>query len=185
MDVDRSTISDDDKRLLVAHYEFYRDLDSGRRAPTTPEQRHFIAACRDTEPPETDHERAYLRFKRAVAAAGLNEADVVAANFVLPCEDADAGVDIPVRLCVDCDHPIDPERLVAIPDATQCMPCKRQKESAPLPAHFSITDMECPRCAKHRVKSLLVWRKSKDPDKKQDYFLGCSRFPECRHSEWS
>src|SRR5262245_58482360 len=81
-----ATIGDDDRRLLIAHYAFYRALDSGGRAPTTSAQQHFIAVCRGAALPETDHERAYSRFKQAVTAAGLDEATVVASGFVLPAD---------------------------------------------------------------------------------------------------
>jgi hypothetical protein len=39
-------IGDDDRRLLIAHYVFYRDLDTGARKPTTLAQHHFVSACR-------------------------------------------------------------------------------------------------------------------------------------------
>ncbi|MEX0642509.1 MAG: DUF413 domain-containing protein [Pirellulales bacterium] len=183
MDVATSTIGDDDRRLLVAHYAFYRALDSGGRAPTTPAQRHFIAVCRDTATPKTDHERAYLRFKRAVAAAGLNEAVMVASEFVLPWEavgeDASDIVDTPVRPCADCGRPIPPERLEAVPDATRCVPCQQRTESAPFDWH--VSEVECPQCANRGFKSRMVWRTARDPAKFSGYFLGCSRFPECRY----
>lgn len=189
MDAARATIDDDDRRLLVAHYTFYRALDSGGRAPTTPAQRHFIAVCRGAAPPETDHERAYWRFKRAVAAAAVNEAAVVASEFVLPAEalgqEADASdvVDIPVRRCVGCGRPIPPERLEAIPDATQCVPCQHRTELAPSDWH--VSEMECPRCATNGFKSRMVWRIARDPARFSGYFLGCSRFPECRYIDRS
>lgn len=190
MDAARATIGDDDRRLLVAHYAFYHALDSGGRVPTTSAQRHFITVCRGIASPETDHERAYLRFKRAVKAAGLDEAAVVASEFVLSAEvvseepdDAGAVVDIPVRPCVGCGRPIPPERLGAIPDATRCVPCQQRTESATSDWH--VSEVECPRCASHGVKSRMVWRTARDPAKFSGYFLGCSRFPECRYIDQS
>ena len=107
-----AAIGDDDRRLLVAHYQFYRSLDTGSRVPVTAAQRHFIAVCRGTASPETDHERAYSRFKQVVAAAGVSEEAVVASGFVwlLPGshgEGIDAGevVDVPVRPCAGCGRP--------------------------------------------------------------------------------
>lgn len=189
MDAATATIGDDDRRLLVAHYSFYRSLDLGRRAPTTPAQRHFIAVCRGTVPPETDHERAYVRFKQAVAAAGINEAIVVASGFVLLAEalaeetGASEAVDIPVRLCVGCGRPIPAERLEAIPEATRCVPCQQRTELASSDWH--VSEVECPRCASHGFKSRMVWRTARDPAKFSGYFLGCSRFPECRYIDRS
>jgi hypothetical protein len=78
------TVGDDDRRLLIAHYHFYRDMDTGRRSPMTPPQQHFVAVCRGSVPPETEHERAYMRFKQLIALASVDEAAVVAAGFVLP-----------------------------------------------------------------------------------------------------
>ena len=43
-----AAVGDDDRRLLVAHYQFYRSLDTGSRVPVTAAQRHFIAVCRGT-----------------------------------------------------------------------------------------------------------------------------------------
>jgi uncharacterized protein YifE (UPF0438 family) len=106
MDEKRVYISDDDRRLLVDHYSFYRALDSGSRIPTTSKQHHFVSACRGTEQPETEHEWAYLRFKRAVVAGDYDEEVLVSSGFVLPddaaASDQDSAltkIDIPVRLC--------------------------------------------------------------------------------------
>jgi len=189
MDTVPAAIGDEDRRLLVAHYAFYRALDSGGRAPTTPAQCHFLAVCHGTEPPETDHERAYSRFKRAVAAAGANEGDVVASEFVLPPEAVGENtgdgevVDIPIRPCTGCGRPIPPERLEAIPDALLCVQCQHRAESVPSDSH--VSEVECPRCASHGFKSRLVWRSARDPAKFSGYFLGCSRFPECRYIDQS
>jgi Prokaryotic dksA/traR C4-type zinc finger len=190
MDAATVTIGDDARKLLIAHYGFYRDLDSGRRAPATPAQRHFIAVCRGAAPPETDHERAYTHFKRAVTAAGINEAAVVASGFALrrevvgeDTEDAGQVTEIPVRPCVGCGRPIPPARLEVVPDATRCVPCQQRTESTASDWH--VSEVECPRCASHGVKSRLVWRYARDPAKFSGYFLGCSRFPECRYIDRS
>jgi hypothetical protein len=190
MDAASGTIGDDDRRLLIAHFPFYRALDSGSRAPTTPAQRHFVAVCRGTAPPETDHERAYSRFRQAVTIAGIDEAVVVAAGFVLPPEvvgqDTDDAVqmtDLPVRPCVGCGRPIRPERLEVMPDATQCVPCQQRTESAS--SDWRVSEVECPRCASRGVKARLVWRTARDPAEFSGYFLGCSRFPECRYVDRS
>jgi Prokaryotic dksA/traR C4-type zinc finger len=185
-----TTIGDDDRKLLMAHYAFYRTLDSGSRPPTTPARLHFIAVCRGTVPPETDHGRAYLRLKRAVMAAGIDEMAMVTSGFVLPAEvvgeerdDAGETVAIPVRPCISCGRLIPPERLEAIPDATSCVPCQQRTEAVTVGEHF--TEVECPRCASRGMKSRLVWRIARDPAKFSGYFLGCSRFPECRYIDQS
>src|SRR5262249_44839222 len=151
---------------------------------------HFIAVCRGTALPETDHERAYLRFKHVVTAAGFDEATVVASGFVLPpdvvSEDpagASEVVGVPVRPCAGCGRPIPPERLEAVPDATRCVLCQQGAESAAADWHMS--EVECPRCARNGIKSPLVWRTARDPAKFSGYFLGCSRFPECRYIDRS
>src|SRR4051794_38582280 len=162
-----AAIADDDRRLLVAHYPFYRALDTGSRMPTTAAQRHFIAVCRDRAPPETEHERAYTRFKQAVAAAGLSEAAVVASGFVLrpPDQGDDTGagdvVDVPVRRCAGCGRPIPPGRLEALPDATRCVPCQPRAEAAP--TDWRVSEVECPRCRAHGFRARMVWRTARDP----------------------
>ncbi len=178
-------ISDDDKKLLVAHYGFYQDLDTGQRAPTTPAQQHFVAVCRGTASPETEHERAYARFRQAIAAADVDEAAVVVARFVPSStatgdDDQDFGqvVDVPVRPCAACGRPIPPERLAAIPAATRCVSCQQRTEAAP--SDWRVSELVCPRCASHGLQSRMVWRTAYDPAI-SGYFLGCSRFPECRY----
>jgi len=146
----------------------------------------LIAECRGSATAETDHERAYSRFKRALYATGISEAAVVASGFVLPPEIISAvgtAFDIPVRPCPQCGQPIPPERLEAIPDATRCVPCQQRTESAASGPH--VSELECPRCAGHGVKSRMVWRTARDPAKFSGYFLGCSRFPECRYIDRS
>ena len=181
-----AAIGDDDRRLLVAHYPFYRSLDTGDRVPVTVAQRHFLAVCRGTAAPETDHERAYSRFKQIVVAAGGSEEAVVASGFVvLPGslgEDIDA-VDVPIRPCVGCGRPIPPERQEALPDATRCVACERRSEEAP--PDWRVSEVECPRCAAHGFNSRMVWRMARDPTMFSGYFLGCSRFPECRYIDRS
>jgi hypothetical protein len=190
MNEGRATFDENDRRLLVTHYSFYRDLDSGKRAPTTLAQSHFVAVCRGTELPETDHERAYARFKQAVLAASRDEAGVVAAGFLfLPPPrggndtDVEEVLDVPVRPCASCGRPIPPERLEAMPEATRCVPCQQRTESTP--SDWRVSDIACPRCAAHGLKSRMVWRIARDPAKFSGYFLGCSRFPECRYIDRS
>ncbi len=184
MSASEVALGDDERLRLVAHYGFYRSLDSGTRVPTTEAQRRFVAVCRGTLIPETAHERAYLRFKQAVAAAGVDEAEVVAAGFIVPVPSEPAEVDlsefidIPVRACAGCGRPIPPERLEALPEATMCVPCQQGAELAP--TNWRVSEVECPRCARNGFRSLLVWRTARDATI-SGYFLGCSRFPECRY----
>lgn len=127
---------------------------------------------------------AYTRFKQAVAAAGLSEATVVASGFVLPPGqgvESDV-VDVPVRPCAGCGRPIPPERLEAVPAATRCVPCQQRAESAP--ADPRVSEVVCPRCATHGFQSRMVWRTARDPTV-PGYFLGCSRFPDCRYVDRS
>lgn len=183
------TLSDDDRRLLIAHFQFYSALDSGRRTPTTAAQRHFVAVCRGTELPETDHERAYSRFKHAGGAEGVNEATVIAAGFVLPLEpygdnlDASEVIEVPIRACAACGHPIPPERLEALPNAIRCVRCEQQAEAAPIDPR--VSGLDCPRCTAQGFSARLVWRTARDPEMFSGYFLGCSRFPDCRYVDRS
>ncbi len=120
---------------------------------------------------------------------GADEAAVVAGGFVLSSpdqisEDDDAGelVDMPVRPCVGCGRPIPPERVEAVPEATHCVSCQLQTESAPTDWH--VSEIVCPRCAARGFQSRMVWRTARDPTI-PGYFLGCSRFPECRYVDRS
>lgn len=185
MDATTAIIGDHDRQLLLIHYAFYHALESGQRVPVTPAQQHFVDVCRGAASPETDHERAYLRLKHAALAGGVAEADLAATGFILPSDarhdDGSNFVDIPVRQCTGCGRPIAPERLEVMPDATRCISCQRHSESAP----SRVSQMECPDCASHGIKSPMVWRTARDPNEFTGYFLGCSRFPVCRYIDRS
>jgi hypothetical protein len=190
MDAEEATIADEDRKLLLAHYRFYRGLETGQRVATTAAQSHFIAACRGSAPPQTAHERAYLHFKRAVAAAGVDESTAVAAGFALalpahPTEELDPSevVNIPVVRCAACGRPIPPERLQAVLDAIRCVACQRKSEADS--RDWQLSELDCPRCASQRIKSRMIWRTARDPAQFSGYFLGCSRFPECRYIDRS
>jgi ssDNA-binding Zn-finger/Zn-ribbon topoisomerase 1 len=179
------TLADTDRQLLLAHYGFYWGLDSGERSPTTPAQQHFVAVCRGGTSPETDHERAYLDFKVACQNSGIAEEEIVTAGFLFPSAhesdqqqyDSDA-LDIPVRLCLICRRPIHPERLEAVPSTTRCVACQHSSETSSINPKSS--GIECLRCAERGQKSEMVWRIARDPNI-TGYFLGCSRFPDCRY----
>jgi len=190
MDEKTVYISDDDRRLLVEHYSFYHALDSGSRIPTTSKQNHFVSVCRGTAQPETDHEWAYLRLKRAVTAGDYDEEALISSGFLLP-DDAAASdqdstltkIDIPVRLCTGCGRPIPPMRIEAVPNAIRCVSCQEKKESS-ADGDWHVTEVECPRCASRGIKSPMVWRTARDAAK-SGYFLGCSRYPKCRYVDQS
>lgn len=184
------TISDTDRELLVAHYHFYRSLESGDRFPSTAAQQHFVRVCQGSVAPESDHEFAYLRFKRAVEITGLDESVVVGAGFVFPISQTQDSelvefdvVDVPVRPCTECGRLIPPMRLEALPNATRCVACQKQSDSDL--QELRKSDVDCPRCAMHGLKSPLVWRTARDPTLYSGYFLGCSRFPACRYIDQS
>jgi ribonuclease HI len=84
--------------------------------------------------------------------------------------------------CSNCRAPIPRERLEAIPDATLCVACQRETEAKPV--GFRLSDVTCPRCAGKGIRSRLVWRTPRDPTL-PPYFLGCTRFPECRYIDQS
>jgi hypothetical protein len=186
VDAANATIDEGDRKLLLVHYAFYRALDLGSRTPTTPAQEHFLAVCRGTATPETEHERAYFRLKCAVAVTGIDEAVLVASGFVLSSavvRGAGELAGIPARQCFCCGRLIPPERLEAIPETTRCVTCQGSEEAATADWHRS--EIECPRCATRGVNSRLVWRTARDPANFAGYFLGCSLFPECRYVDRS
>jgi uncharacterized protein YifE (UPF0438 family) len=50
--------------LIRKHLPFYLALADGRRIPSTPAQRQFVAAARGETPPRTEHERAFALWRR-------------------------------------------------------------------------------------------------------------------------
>ncbi len=181
---DTQFLEETDRKLLLAHYSFYKALHSGERSPSTPAQRHFVEVCEGKASPETEHERAYSHFRLTCEKFGVEESEIILAGFVLPLDlqsihhlDGSVQVDIPVRLCLICRRPINPERLEAMPATTRCVACQQKAEASSINSKQS--GIECPRCAERGLKSPMVWRIARDPSI-TGYFLGCSRFPECR-----
>jgi phage/conjugal plasmid C-4 type zinc finger TraR family protein len=184
----RGVLNDDDRRLLVAYYSFYRSLDTGSRMPTTSAQHHFVAVCRRTAKPESEHEHAYMRFKQAIAEAGIDEATAVVAGFEVPAPSlaqrgAPSRADVAkARLCAECGQPIPRNRLAVFPNATRCVHCQEGTDLDSQNLH--VSEVKCPRCAARGIQSQLVWRTASDPNI-PGYFLGCSRFPDCRYVDRS
>lgn len=54
--------------LLTKHIEFYRKLETGERTPTTDAQVHFVEVCEGRAEPRTEHEIAYVKYKRGANA---------------------------------------------------------------------------------------------------------------------
>jgi len=61
---DSCELSPEEEGLLKKHIDFYRDLETGRRQPTTQAQEHFVRVTRGLEAAETVHERAYAKHMR-------------------------------------------------------------------------------------------------------------------------
>ena len=179
-----ASFSERDLLLLRTHFQFYFDLDSGHRQPTTDKQHHFVRVCRNVDNPITEHEAAYLRLKEVARNLECAVDEIANANFELPIVPED-GFEIEmrtieVRLCSRCKKPIHPERMEAIPNATRCVKCQGVAES--LTSNSPVTTFDCPRCLQNGFHSRLVWRIAHRPNN-TDFFLGCSRFPDCRYTE--
>ncbi len=56
-------LTDRETRLLAEHLEFYRGLVDGTRKPSTSAQEHFVAVARGLVPAESEHERAFLKWR--------------------------------------------------------------------------------------------------------------------------
>ncbi|MFW5836286.1 MAG: DUF413 domain-containing protein [bacterium] len=65
--------TDREKELLRKHLDFYKDLDRGFLEPTTKAQQHFVYVCRGHFEPSTEHEIAYMKYRRAKAQADLKK----------------------------------------------------------------------------------------------------------------
>ena len=59
----RGRLTDKEQALIKRHLRFYKDLDTGNREPTTPEQRRFVKVCRGQAAPKSEHEIAYMKFR--------------------------------------------------------------------------------------------------------------------------
>ena len=58
------TLSQKENELIRKHLKFYQDLDNYNRRATTDEQKRFMRVCRGIERPETNHEIAYMKYRR-------------------------------------------------------------------------------------------------------------------------
>lgn len=63
--MDTPDLSEFEKELIYRWLPFYESLARGERAPTTPAQAHFVAVFRGQARAETEHEWAYLKYRRA------------------------------------------------------------------------------------------------------------------------
>lgn len=82
---------------------------------------------------------------------------------------------LPAVTCKICNNPIPEERLRAVPGTDMCVNCKDNDEKGLL---NKSEPYFCKRCG-----AKMVWRFTKQvlPTR---YFLGCSRFPSCRYTEF-
>jgi hypothetical protein len=76
-------LTEQERRLLVDHYTFYKSLADGSRTPTTPAQCHFVAVCRGQASADTEHELAWQNFRRLMSLTHVPERQVVDRGFRL------------------------------------------------------------------------------------------------------
>jgi DnaK suppressor protein len=89
-------------------------------------QRVLIASLSETSKPVApDNAIGRLSRMEALNDRAVSEASLNAARHKLSrLETALGKVDQPdFGICVGCDHPIPPGRIVLIPEATRCVPC--------------------------------------------------------------
>jgi uncharacterized protein YifE (UPF0438 family) len=77
-------LPDEYRRLLRAHFAFYRSLAASEREALTEDQRHFVDVCRGRVSPETAHEFAYTNFRKYCALTGISEEEAKASDFTFP-----------------------------------------------------------------------------------------------------
>ena len=57
-----------EKSLTQKHRKFYEALENGSRKPDSEAQLHFIKVCKGKTPAKTEHEFAYLKYRRIQVA---------------------------------------------------------------------------------------------------------------------
>ncbi len=66
-------LNERERRLLLRYGRWLEALSSGHIQPLTPEQEHFVRVCRGGDTPNTEFERAWVKFSRLRApTAGTN-----------------------------------------------------------------------------------------------------------------
>ena len=60
-------LSKEERGLIEKYLPFYSDLAKGVRRPITEAQKHFFAVTQGRTVAETDHEKAYIKWKRLEA----------------------------------------------------------------------------------------------------------------------
>ncbi len=95
-------------------------------------QRELIASLRETSKPVApDNAIGRLSRMEALNDRAVSEASLNAAQAKLSrLETALGKVDQPdFGICVNCDNPIPPGRILLMPEATRCVPCAEKNPS--------------------------------------------------------
>lgn len=74
-------LTDRERELLERYYDFYKALALGSRKPTTEAQNHFVSVCHGEAEANTEHELAYMNFRKLVTLSRMTEKQVVDYKF--------------------------------------------------------------------------------------------------------
>jgi uncharacterized protein YifE (UPF0438 family) len=58
------TLTEEEQMLIDRYLDFYNELATGKRAPKTEAQKHFVAMCSGRAKAETEHELAFAKYRR-------------------------------------------------------------------------------------------------------------------------
>lgn len=123
--LDKNTLKSLEAWLLGREAELLTEINSGQEAATSADMREV----NDLEDQASMRERTTMQ--DAEVERDRNElADVRAALVRL--SDGTYGT------CINCDQPIDLQRLVAMPAAARCMVCQTQFEARAIPPSLTI-----------------------------------------------
>ncbi|GEM_PF-4855433 len=61
-----------ERQLIERYLSFYVELDSGKRTPNTADQKRFVKVCKGLVQPETEHEKAYIKYKQTGANPAID-----------------------------------------------------------------------------------------------------------------
>ncbi len=163
--IGRSEINQEELKILAQYGCWMEALANGEIEPFTEAQVQFVKVARGRESPATQFERVWVKYAQSFPATEGGNAEFE--NVMHE------------RLCHACNKPIPVERLEIFPDTTLCRNCQESLESGELGSENSIEPV-CPRCKERGLHSKLVYRQARDAEI-GGYFLGCSRFPDCRY----
>ena len=189
--------------LLRENLGFYVSLDCGKRTPKSNSQKQFVSVCKGLEDAKTEHEIAYIKYKKA----GLIRSDLRSEEIIfkkISAQNKKYGI-APKRNNISAQKTRKPVKPATKSVWQEASDRKRNQELFRATGYLAEESQGrrkvkrkeiilnknssdyCPRCAKKgRGMFRLVQQERKRSDplsglSTNRFFIGCSNYPACRY----